>query len=327
MTMRRKIPLREADMASKDTGRPLPFAAWATRYIEPGDRFPERLGPGFGTLPSGEVLSVDREVTGLVRIRYTSGRSKGMECTEKPDCEPLREIVAARRLKERQCLPEEQALFCMGNELDGGPSVVLHAPVRFATDEEIWSATLRRAGMAEFRGLPANIQRTESGLSYFDAISAPGNQTRYTYLLLREVAVVNRATSEVTPSATGRLVGMTQWDRMEVDQRPGLYYVNIMKNGDRGPSAQLLGPFDRHLDALLRTHQVSRHVQDHYTDAVWCTYGTVRLDCDAADAPRGKLNAVFLSAQEQARLPGAEVVPEGEGALEDESMHAPVQGV
>lgn len=225
-----------------------------------------------------------------------------------------------------QSLPEERTLFCMGNELDGGPSVVLYAPVRFATDEELRSATLRRTGVAEFRGLPANIQRAESGLSYFDAISAPGNQTRYTYLLLREVAVVDRATAGVTPIANGRLVGMTQWDRMDVDQRPGLYYVNIMKNDARGPSAQLLGPFERHLDALLRTHQVSRHVQDCYSDAVWCSYGTVRLDCDAADAPRGKLNAVFLSAEEQARLPGAEAVLEGEGALEDESTHAPMQG-
>lgn len=225
-----------------------------------------------------------------------------------------------------QSPPEERTLFCMGNDLDGSPSVVLYAPVRFATDEELRSATLRRAGVVEFRGLPANIQRTESGLSYFDALSAPGNQTRYTYLLLREVAVVDRATADVTPIAHGRLVGMTHWDRMEVDQRPGLYFVNIMKNGARGPSAQLLGPFERHLDALLRTHQVSRHVQDRYSDAVWCSYGTVRLDCDAADAPRGKLNAVFLSADEQARLPGADVGPQGESVLEDEAMHAPVQG-
>ena len=282
-------------------------AARLAHYIEPGDSFGERMTNGGGVLGAGVVVSVDREI-GLVRVKYTSGVLKGTERPEKPDSECFSEIVAGRQRRERQELPPEPSLFAIGDELRGAQRVPLYEPVRFATDDEMASAVLRRGGMADFRGPPSKAVRTETGLSFFEAVSAPGNQTTYTYMLMREVAVLDREAGLIVPSEGKPLVGMTKWDRMEVDQRPGLYYVNARQEGNPPKDALLLGPFEKHLDALLRTQKASNYVAENHRDGVWFSYGTVRLDTTPEAAPRGKLNGVLLTRQERDGLPGAEQI-------------------
>jgi len=193
--------------------------------------------------------------------------------------------------------------------------------VRFATNEDMASAVLRRSGVGDFRGPPSNPARDETGLSFFDAASAPGNKTTYTYVLMREVAVLDREAGQIIPSEDKPLVGMTKWDRMEIDQRPGLYYVNTQQSGTPPKNALLLGPFEKHLDALLRTQKVSNYMEENYRDGAWLSYGTVRLGTTPEAAPRGKLNDVLLTAQERASLPGA--VPVDPDALETEDTPHP----
>jgi hypothetical protein len=287
--------------------KPLNDAARLARYIEPGDSFGERMTNGGGVLGAGVVVSVDREI-GLVRVKYTSGVLKGTERPEKPDSECFSEIVAGRQRRERQELPPESSLFAISDELRGAQRVPLYEPVRFATDDEMSSAVLRRGGMADFRGPPSKAVRTETGLSFFEAASAPGNQSTYTYMLMREVAMLDREAGQIVPSDGKPLVGMTKWDRMEVDQRPGLYYVNARQEGNPPKDALLLGPFEKHLDALLRTQKASNYVADNHRDGVWFSYGTVRLDTTPEAAPRGKLNGVLLTRQERDSLPGSEQV-------------------
>lgn len=284
--------------------KPLNDAARLARYIEPGDSFGERMTSGGGVMGAGVVLSVDR-VGGAVRVKYTSGRLNGVEQWEMASDERFSEIVAGRQRRERQELPPEPLLFAIGDELRGAQRVPLYEPVRYATDDEMASAVLRRGGTADFRGPPSKAVRTETGLSFFEAVSAPGNRTTDTYMLMREVAVLDRETGQIVPSEGKPLVGMTKWDRMEVDQRPGLYYVNARQEGNPPKDALLLGPFEKHLDALLRTQKVSNYVAENYRDGVWFSYGTVRLDTTPEAAPRGKLNAALLSADEQAALPGS----------------------
>ncbi len=287
--------------------KPLNDAARLARYIEPGDSFGERMTNGGGVLGAGVVLSVDR-VGGAVRVKYTSGRLNGVEQSEMASDERFSEIVAGRQRRERQEFPPEPSLFAIGDELRGAQRVPLYEPVRFATGDEMASAVLRRGGMADFRGPPSKAVRTETGLSFFEAVSAPGNQTTYTYMLVREVAVLDREAGQIVPSEGKPLVGMTKWDRMEVDQRPGLYYVNARQEGNPPKDALLLGPFEKHLDALLRTQKASNYVAENNRDGVWLSYGTVRLDTTPEAAPRGKLNGVLLTRQERDSLPGAEQI-------------------
>lgn len=274
------------------------------RYIEPGDSFDGRLTNGGGVTSAGVVLSVDREI-GLVRVKYTSGSLQGVERPEKPSCECFSEIVAGRQRRERQELPPEPVLFAIGGELRSAQRVPIYEPVRFATNAEAATAILRRDDMADFQGPVSKAVCTDTGLSFFEGISAPGNRSTYTYMLMREVGVMDRAQRRVVPSETGQLIGMTKWDRMEIDQQPGLYYVNARKDGDRAKNALLLGPFEHHLDALLRTQQVSDHVAAQYTEGVWYSFGTARLDVAPEDAPRGKLNDMLLNEEERLALAGA----------------------
>ena len=53
----------------------------------------------------------------------------------------------------------------------GAQRVSLYEPVRYATDDEMASAVLRRGGMADFRGPPSKAVRTETGLSFFEAVN------------------------------------------------------------------------------------------------------------------------------------------------------------
>jgi hypothetical protein len=271
------------------------------RYIEPGDSFGERVSNSDGKLCAGVVVSVDRE-NGLVRVRYTSGVRSGTEGPEKPDSESFSEIIAGRQRREKQELPSEPLLFAMGSELCSAQQVPLYEPVRFGTEAEMASAVLRRDGIGDFRGTLSKAVRTETGLSFFEATSAPGNQTTYTYLLMREVAVLDRASGKLLPSEDKPRVGMTKWDRVEVDQRPGFYYVNAHQNGNPPKDALLLGPFGKHLDALLCTEKASNYVVKNFHGGIWFSFGTARLDTTVDEAPRGRFNAELLTPEEQALL-------------------------
>lgn len=287
-----------------------------SNYIEPGDAFSERMYGGIGFLGSGVVVSVDREID-MVHVKYLSGEMEGVQRAEKADHACFNAIIEGRIRQERQEFVQEPHLFAIGDELRLADRVPLYAPVRFATNEDCWGAVLRRGGLDDFYGPISKAVRTDDGLSFFDGISAPGNKTTYTYMLMREVGVLDRANGQFIPSEEKQLIGMTKWDRTEVDQRPGLYYVNAQKDGETEKNALLLGPFPSHIDALLKVRAASTHVANQNPDGVWLSYGTVKVDMAADEAPRGRLNEALLSEQERALLPGTQHPPATADATSD----------
>lgn len=286
-----------------------------SRYIECGDTFGAGLVDNGAPVSAGVVTSVDREV-GLVKVKYTMGALSGVERIERPDDPRFAPFVEGRLKRERAENAPEPILYAMLGEVERGDQIRLYEPVRFATGDQVGSAVLRRDEVGEFKGGAIKAVCTEAGMTFFDAVSAPGNQTTYTYMLLREVSTVNRASREVTPVAHGQCVGLTVWDRVSVDQRPGMYYVTARKEGNPPQEALLLGPFSQHLDAMLANNMASRHVIDTVRDGFDYSYGTVRLDVDADAAPVGRFNDVLLSEQERRALPGG-------GAREPDSDSTP----
>lgn len=292
------------DKECTEASKPVPEVVRLARYIEPGDSFGERLSNGGGVLSAGVVVSVDREF-GVIGVKYLSRTLEGVERNEKPTHECFSEIIAGRMRREQDNPLQEPKLFAIGDELRLADRVPVYEPVRFASNEEMQNVVLRRGGMDDFTGPVSKAVRTDTGLSFFEASSAPGNKSTYTYMLMREVGVMDRNQRCLVPSEAGQLVGMTKWDRMEIDQQPGLYYVNARKDGTQ-ENALLLGPFEKHIDALLRTQQVSEHVSERYSEGGWYSYGTARLDVAAETAPRGKLNDMLLTEEERRVLPGVE---------------------
>jgi hypothetical protein len=73
------------------------------------------------------------------------------------------------------------------------------------------------------------------------------------------------------------------------DPRPGSYFVTAV---DGSRVAWLLGPFDRHEDALSRVDDV-RSACESLTagESHWWAFGTARIDGDTAR--RGRLNDRF----------------------------------
>jgi hypothetical protein len=145
---------------------------------------------------------------------------------------------------------------------------------------------------------PRATSRRADGCMLVEAQSAPGSQVWYDYLLLKEVATVDRATGDVTPLQRGGTIGVTPSDCLEVAPNPGLFYVTA--HSDAG-MAFLLGPFTRHIDALLRVARVSAHLRDAIPAAQWWAYGTSRLNPEA-DQRAGRLNVELLSAEEAVLL-------------------------
>ena len=139
------------------------------------------------------------------------------------------------------------------------------------------------------------------GKYFAEAISAPGNQTTYPYMLMKKVGALNRQSGEIVAvdEESTQLVGATKWDLMKVDQRVGNYYVTMRR--DDGKSVSLLGPFLRHVDALLRVQSARNHVIDSIAGATWFSFGTARVDAEKM-APAGKLNGVLLSEVERHSL-------------------------
>lgn len=277
-------------------------------YIEPGDTFSERPDNGRGVLGAGVITAVNREID-MVYFKHLSGALQGVERSENASHECFNDIVAGRIRHEQREAPQEPTLFAIGDELRLADRVSLYAPVRYGTSADCMAAVLRRSGLHDFAGPISRTVRTDDGLSFFDGISAPGNSTTYTYMLMREVGILDRANGQFIASEEKQLIGMTKWDRTEVDQRPGLYYVNAQKDGETKENALLLGPFPSHIDALLKVHAASNHVANLNSDGVWLSYGTVKVDTTADEAPRGRLNDVLLAAHERAALPGTQRPP------------------
>lgn len=166
--------------------------------------------------------------------------------------------------------------------------------------ESAKGVVLRRDEVGSFtepRELP--VERHE-GRCFIEAISAPGNQSTYPYMLMREVGWIDRSTGEFKSVAPGELIGATKWDLMTFDQRPGGYFVTMRR--DDGKSVALLGPFIRHIDALLRIQAAKNYVVDTVEGATWFHYGTSRVDGSMPSAPAGKLNGLLLSNDEKGRL-------------------------
>ncbi len=196
--------------------------------------------------------------------------------------------------------PVRETLYVSVEQLRGTGPVVLYALASIDNAKGV-TVTLLRTGLQPFPSSVSSIKSCE-GRCFVGAASAPGNQSTYTYLLLREAAVFERATGEITPSENpgGQLFGMMVQDRYDVDPSPGLYYVSA--RNDAGKTALLLGPYPRHLDALLMVGRASSYLIDRSPEATWLYYGTLRLGDVGSEMPEGKLNEHVLSAQEQAKL-------------------------
>jgi hypothetical protein len=78
------------------------------------------------------------------------------------------------------------------------------------------------------------------------------------------------------------------------DNKPGNYYVSVMRDG--ASWRPLLGPFENdHAAALGWVDAVRKKAEDLDPRACWYSFGTVRLEPDAA-APAGMLNKFFPEA-------------------------------
>lgn len=78
------------------------------------------------------------------------------------------------------------------------------------------------------------------------------------------------------------------------DNKPGNYYVSVRK--DSGDWRVLLGPFPNdHAAALAWVDPARRKAEELDPRACWYSYGTVRLEPDAA-LPNGALNRFFPEA-------------------------------
>lgn len=189
-------------------------------------------------------------------------------------------------------------LYAFHSDLRDGDCIALYRP---ATADEAHSVavTILRDGIRPFAAEAGSIRQAD-GKCYAEADSAPGNQSTYTYMLLRQVATFNRATGRIDQASSDDVVGMTAHDRFEVDLAPGLYYVSA--RNDSGGAALLLGPYAHHLQALTMVGRASSYLVARSPEAIWLHYGTARRDDAVEDAPQGKLNAVVLSDEEKAAL-------------------------
>ena len=73
------------------------------------------------------------------------------------------------------------------------------------------------------------------------------------------------------------------------DTKPGPYYVTCR---DGGRTAFLVGPFERHVDALDLVEPARKRACEIDPRAHFYAFGTCRLH-DPAGAPQGRLNADF----------------------------------
>lgn len=145
----------------------------------------------------------------------------------------------------------------------------------------------------------------ENGCVMVGAQAAPGSQVRYQFQLLKEIAAFDRASGAITAFRNGAAFGVLPADLLEVSPDPGLYYVTAQN--DDGKTAFLLGPFERHIDALLLVGRVSKHVRDMLPEAAWYRFGTSRT----VDRLEARLNAEILTPDERTLLvPDAD---QGEG--------------
>lgn len=137
-----------------------------------------------------------------------------------------------------------------------------------------------------------------------EAQAGPGSQVWYRFALLKEIAAFDRASGQITPFRNGAMFGILPADSLEVSPDPGLYYVTAQN--DDGKTAFLLGPFARHIDALLRVARASMHLRNALPAAAWYRFGTSRI-AGPAERQEGRLNVEVLTADELALLvPSAE---------------------
>ncbi len=79
------------------------------------------------------------------------------------------------------------------------------------------------------------------------------------------------------------------FDDQKIDHRPGHYYVSII---DGSRSSLLLGPFPRHMTALLKVSAVRRKAVEIDAKAHFYAFGTARVPAEDT-APIGRLNDLF----------------------------------
>ncbi len=148
-----------------------------------------------------------------------------------------------------------------------------------------------------------------------EAPSGLSASVRYTYLLVRQVAVQDRAGHE-TPTAEPDVYALLPEECLTLDEAPGAYYVSMQEGMPDGEKARLLsGPFTAHLAAWSAVSTVRDFLaQEGPAEAVWWRLGTARREPDEADGAPGPLNAAIEAWQRKQAA--------GRAAIEEEARAA-----
>jgi len=86
-----------------------------------------------------------------------------------------------------------------------------------------------------------------------------------------------------------------QFLEIDVDTRPGNYYVSVINGKDY---RFLAGPYASHREALEMVPIVRRKAEQVDPRSVWYEFGTARIPEDAAKPPKGMLNDLLPARQE-----------------------------
>ena len=191
-------------------------------------------------------------------------------------------------------------LYAFSEGLNRAAQFSLYAPVHLADDMDTvqGQVMLTREGIEPFPVVNPKVSKREDGVCFIQAPCGRNDRSTYRYMLLQETATVDRVSREIIPSAPGMpLVGLTQWDRVEVDPRAGLYFVDCKNTKEE--TALLLGPFSRHVDALLSVDRASNFVKSKFAEGVWWAYGTLRIEPGMETSGYwGKLNEAMMTKDE-----------------------------
>ena len=180
------------------------------------------------------------------------------------------------------------------------------SPIDGEAPSAITCAAFEKRG--EFRApvrerLRTPIQEGKTGLYFVKAAAHQGAQTAYDYALLVPFATIDTTTHEITAlpawSPGEPVIGLTQWDVTLCDTRNGHFYVSATEDRGRRRTVPAVGPFSRHIDALLLVDAAWKHfvgeVNQGRTAEMPGLVGTINLRLDPGqDYPAGLLNAALI---------------------------------
>lgn len=147
------------------------------------------------------------------------------------------------------------------------------------------------------------IQEGKTGLYFVKASAYQGAQTAYDYALLVPFATIDTATHEIAAlpawSPGEPVIGLTQWDVTLCDTRNGHFYVSATEDRGRRRTVPAVGPFSRHIDALLMVDVAWKHFVSEANHGRIAEMpglvGTINLRLEPGqDYPAGLLNAALI---------------------------------